>query len=173
MNKINNLIKKIKDAIYSKKGLAITAILSFIYISSMIVLLIISTIIYNNPSISCGSEFKNLRKSILEENKESNDPIMSSSLYGKKFYYSTTSLNDKNYDIFVSSDVKTSNYFGIMTQKKYQDYVIDIKLINSSILNSFYIQDNNNNIFAITIVALKSDGTPYTFLDTDYPLLLI
>lgn len=171
MNKINNLIKKIKDAIYSKKGLAITAILSFIYISSMIVLLIISTIIYNNPSISCGSEFKNLRKSILEENKESNDPIMNSSLYGKKFYYSTTSLGEKKYNVFVSSDVKTSNYFGIMTHKKYQDYSINIKIINASVLDAAYIS-NNNNIFAITIVVLKADGTPYTFLDTDYPLLL-
>ena len=58
-----------------------------------------------------------------------------------------------------------------MTHKKYQDYSIDIKIINASVLDAAYIS-NNNNIFAITIVVLKADGTPYTFLDTDYPLLL-
>ena len=157
-------MKKILDRLFSKKGVIILGILTFIYLFVVALLFTVAGLSSSNPAAFGGRDFSSLRRQVISSGKQENDPLAEHDNYGGVFYETTKVFRGKVYYIYVSGQDNCSNYIAVMGHRLYDEYGLALAITISDFLTPAY-QKNNDFILYAEAIAVTKQGTPYKYYD--------
>ena len=157
-------MKKIFQRIFSKKGVIILGVISFLYILVSAALFVVASASSGNPAAFAGKDFSSLRKQVLSEGNEVKYPLLAHENYGASFYEVEKTVGEKTYYIYASGQANCSNYIGIITKVAREDYGLALGLTVGDFLAPVY-QNDNDFILYSQAIPTQADGSPYLYYD--------
>ena len=160
-NKAKRFLTKVKNAVFSKKGVIVSGIVSFLYIASMIALLSQAGVVYFNPGLFCGDDYASMRRVVVQNGQLSETPGYTECLsFGVDYYGVAVEEAGVTYHVYTGAKDINSNFFSISTFETHDDYGVYLSFATGWFVDGGFEEDRDYAFYA-QVIGAKQDGTPY------------